>query len=377
MTAPIAHQRAAERWFLDRGLPAVLTARGRVRAVWPRSAPALSGLAVISVCLAIIYLLTGSTTLEVDAVDITPVQWVALTLVLLALPLAAMVGWLVARMTTDRGQSVVSAASVVIALSCSVIQRDWEALVVNVGVVGAVLALTASGLGSVLGWAVRLTLAQIAAMGQLMVGSLPVVLLTVLVFFNTHVWLMAATITPVRMWLAVGLLVLIAVVFVTSRLVERAKPILQSASASARHAERLKGTPFQHMADPPEPYPLTRAERFNEVFVLAATQVAQVLTVAVVTAGIFFVLGLIVVSPEVLDKWTRGGAGSASILGLVLPVPQALAYTTLFLGALTFMYISARAVTDAEYRSTFFDPLIDDLKLTMLARNRYRYNTSA
>ncbi|MEE6163262.1 MULTISPECIES: hypothetical protein [unclassified Mycolicibacterium] len=375
MTAQAADLRAAERWFLDRGLPSVLTARGRLRAVWPRSAPALSGLAVISACSAIVYLLTGTTTLDVDEVDITPVQWVALTVVTLAVPLVAAVGWLVARMTTDRSQSVASATSVVIALVCSVIERDWASLGVTVCIVAAVLALTASGIGSVLGWAARLTMTQIAGIGELMVGSLPVVLLTVLVFFNTHVWLMAATITPVRMWLAVGLLVMIAVAFVISRLVERAKPILQSASASARHADRLKGTPFDQMADPGEPYPLTRGERFNEIFVLAATQIAQVLTVAAVTSGIFFVLGLIVLSPEVADKWTRGGAGSANILGLVLPVPQALAYTTLFLGSLTFMYVSARAVTDAEYRATFFDPLIDDLKLTIVARNRYRYNT--
>ncbi|OBC01912.1 hypothetical protein A5784_17635 [Mycobacterium sp. 852013-50091_SCH5140682] len=377
MTAPAADLRAAERWFLDRGLPSVLTARGRLRAVWPRSAPALAGLAVISTCSAIIYLLTGTTTLDVDEVDITPVQWVALTVVTLAVPLVAAVGWLVARMTTDRSQSVASATSLVIALVCSVIERDWASLGVTVCIVAAVLALTASGIGSVLGWAARLTMTQIAGIGELMVGSLPVVLLTVLVFFNTHVWLMAATITPLRMWLAVGLLVMIAVAFVVSRLVERAKPILQSASASARHADRLKGTPFDQMADPGEPYPLTRGERFNEIFVLAATQIAQVLMVAAVTSGIFFVLGLIVLSPEVADKWTRGGSGSANILGLVLPVPQALAYTTLFLGSLTFMYVSARAVTDAEYRATFFDPLIDDLKLTMVARNRYRYNTPA
>lgn len=377
MTPTGADLRAAERWFLDRGLPSVLTARGRLRAVWPRSAPALSGFAVISACSMIIYLLTGATALDVDEVDITPVQWAALTVVTLAVPLAATVGWLVARMTTDRSQSVASATSVAIALVCSAIQRDWVSLGVTACVVAAVIALTASGFGSVLGWAARLTITQIAGLGELMVGSLPVVLLTVLVFFNTHVWLMAATITPVRMWLAVGLLVLIAVAFVISRLVERAKPILQSASASARHADRLEGTPFDRMPDPDEPYPLTRGERFNEVFVLAATQIAQVLTVAAVTSGIFFVLGLIVLSPEVADKWTRGGAGSANILGLVVPVPQALAYTTLFLGSLTFMYVSARAVTDAEYRATFFDPLIDDLKLTMVARNRYRYNTSA
>ena len=36
------------------------------------------------------------------------------------------------------------------------------------------------------------------------------------------------------------------------------------------------------------------------------------------------------------------------------------------------MYISARAAGDAEYRSTFLDPLIDDLHAALIARNRYR-----
>jgi hypothetical protein len=31
--------------------------------------------------------------------------------------------------------------------------------------------------------------------------------------------------------------------------------------------------------------------------------------------------------------------------------------------------------SDSEYRSNFLEPLIADLKLTMLARNRYRYNS--
>lgn len=48
---------------------------------------------------------------------------------------------------------------------------------------------------------------------------------------------------------------------------------------------------------------------------------------------------------------------------------------TLFLTALTFMYVSARAVGDGEYRSAFLDPLLDDLKILVTARNRYRGNT--
>jgi hypothetical protein len=57
---------------------------------------------------------------------------------------------------------------------------------------------------------------------------------------------------------------------------------------------------------------------------------------------------------------------------MTIPVPNALIQITLFLGALTFMYISARAVGDGDYRSRFFDPLIDDLRLTLDARGRYR-----
>jgi hypothetical protein len=45
---------------------------------------------------------------------------------------------------------------------------------------------------------------------------------------------------------------------------------------------------------------------------------------------------------------------------------------SLFLGALTFMYVSARAVGDGEYRSMFLDPRIEDLRDSLIARNRYR-----
>ena len=49
----------------------------------------------------------------------------------------------------------------------------------------------------------------------------------------------------------------------------------------------------------------------------------------------------------------------------------------MFLSALTFMYLAARAVGDKEYRAQFLDPLIDDLRLTLVARDRYRTATAA
>jgi hypothetical protein len=132
------------------------------------------------------------------------------------------------------------------------------------------------------------------------------------------------------------------------------------------------GTPFESMNDPATAEPLRRGERFNVAFVVSVTQVAQVLTVAIVTTLIFCVLGLILVSPALLGVWTRNPVPDGKLFWMTIPVPNALIQITMFLGALTFMYLSARAVSDREYRSQFVDPLLDDLHLTLVARNRYR-----
>ena len=201
-------------------------------------------------------------------------------------------------------------------------------------------------------------------------------LLTFLVFFNAPVWLMASIISRSRLWLALTFLFVVAAAFLVTSTLERVRPMLRSDDKSPDDDARLTGTPFEAMPDRPKRVPLTRLERANVVVVLGISQVVQLLTFAVVTASIFFVLGLIMLSPELLAAWTRNGSASGQILGMTFPVPQALIQITLFLTALTFMYLSARAVSDAEYRSRFHDPLIDDLRLTLVARDRYRTATA-
>ena len=43
---------------------------------------------------------------------------------------------------------------------------------------------------------------------------------------------------------------------------------------------------------------------------------------------------------------------------MTLPIPDPLIQTSLLLTAITFMYLSAKAVTDREYRAAFVDPLV-------------------
>ncbi|MGV0046271.1 hypothetical protein ACRU13_16100 [Mycobacterium colombiense] len=358
---------AAESWFLERGLPSVLTRRARWRRLWTRSAPMLAAYAALQACILAVYLITGGHDVEISG-EPTTSELAVLALLALALPLMAVVGWLVSR-SRSRATRTATATTAALAVACSgIVMGD---VVQEAVVVAAVLILTGSGIGSVLGWAVRMMLSHLATVGALAVRALPVVLLTALVFFNTYVWLMAATISGNRLALAMAFLVTIAAAFVSSATRERVRPMLQSATVPHDEPEKLAGTPFATLPDATAGAPLRKSERLNVVFVLVVSQLAQIIVVAVVTAAIYLVLGLIVLSPELLNEWTHTFKSSATVLGFTLPVPDSLIHMTLFLGALTFMYISARAAGDAEYRSTFLDPLIDDLDTTLAARNRY------
>jgi MFS family permease len=371
----VQQRRAADAWFLDHGLPAVLRPGRLVRRLWPRSAPALAAFAVFMVNSAVVVLVTGKYTINIEG-EPTRTEWFVLALLVLVLPIASLVGWLVSRIDTVRGRTIAAGVALVAAVVGGFVGGPSHLvladLIFEAIVIAAILALTASGLGSILSWTARMTLSHLTAIGSLMVRALPVLLLTFLVFFNSPVWLMAAVVTRTRMWLAIILLSLIAAAFVVAVTIDRFKPVLLAPDTTAGRNDQLADTPFSAMPDPSEPQNLTRMERLNVMFVLAVSQLAHILVVAFVTALIFFVLGLILLSPEVLAAWTRNGSSDGTFLGMTIPVPEALIHVTMFLGALTFMYVSARAAGDGEYRTQFLDPLSDDLRLTLVARGRYR-----
>lgn len=86
--------------------------------------------------------------------------------------------------------AVASVVSVVFLAIAESIADGVPGGLITGSVVVLILALTALGVGSI--------------------RALPIVLLTVLVFFTTYVWVMSATISQTRMWLAICLLVAIA-----------------------------------------------------------------------------------------------------------------------------------------------------------------------
>jgi len=367
---------AEERWFLVRGLPAMVRRSSLLRRVWGRSAPALAGLAVIAANSILVVSLSGKHTIDIDGRP-TVTEGFILALVVLVLPVAGLAGWLVSRLDSPlRRTAAADVCLAVIGIGCvfgGPSPRVFVNLVMSAIAIAVIVMATASGLGSILGWAAHDTMTNLALAGSMFVRALPVVLLTFLVFFNTYVWLMAAIISRERLWLAIGFLFLIAATFLVSSTLERVRPVLDAPEPAPDDDDRLAGTPFEGIPDVPGADPLSRFERANVVFVVASSQVAQVMTVSLATGSIFLILGLIVVSPPLLESWTRGSTRTdGEFLGMILPVPDALIQTTMMLTAITFMYLAAKAVTDKEYRAQFLDPLMANLRLTLVARDRYR-----
>jgi hypothetical protein len=302
----------------------------------------------------------------------SPREWLLLVLIALAPVAMTAVGWLVSRISNGRTRALAATVAITVVGIVISVESGPSHLSDAAGAAVIMMILTGCGVGSVVGWSVRMTLSHLTTIGGLAVRALPVVLLTTLVFFNGNVWIMAATISGDRLALAIFFLTAIAAAFVISATSERVRPMLRAPGVALKDSESLDNTPFETMPDPPNSPPLSRIERINVVFVLAASQLAQIMMVAALTAAIYVILGLIVLTPALQKEWARTTSDNATMFGLTVPVPDSLIHLCLFLGALTFMYVSARAAGDDDYRSTFVDPLIDDLHATLTARNRYR-----
>lgn len=371
-----AESEAAERWFLARGLPAVLRRGALLHRVWSRSSPALVALAVLAANSIVVYTVSGMRTIDIEGrPDLA--EGFVLAMLVLVFPTAGLAGWYAAQVDSTFRRVVIADVAVVIILLGAVFGGPTARIPMNVMIwstaIGSVLALTATGVGSIVGWAAELTLTNLAYAAGMFVRALPVVLLTFLVFFNTYVWLMTSLISRGRLWLGMGFLFLVAAAFLVSSTMTEVRPLLSVPGAVAGDGDRLAGTPFEGVPDRPGDRGLSVGERLNTVFVVVASQVVHVFTVAVMTGAVFFVLGIILVSPPVLDAWTRGnGRPDGQLLGMTLPIPDSLIQTTMLLTAITFMYLSAKAVTDAQYRAQFLDPIIDDVRLTIVALGRYR-----
>jgi hypothetical protein len=371
----MADLKPVHEWFLQRGLPLVLTRRVRSRSLIERSAPMVGGLgALVAVLLLLAEITSGSWHLAhvvvlgalaaamaaapvllymldrmgtpVSEVTRRSVAWLVLASFVLGLPIA------------DGGWSLPSLAEAPTFVTISLL-AIW---------------LTYIGLGSIALWALRFAWVQFGALGTLMSRALPLLMITVLVFFTADLWQLIARLTRERLWQMVGFLALIAVVFLVGALREdRASPTPPD--------ELLAGTPLaDHTGDlAPTPTPLSRPERLNVVAVMVVSQAIQVVLFTVGIFAFFLALGIIAIPDDVAVVWSQettcpGGAQppcAGTWFGINTPLPQTLVQTSLFVAVLSGLYFTVNTSVDQQYRQRFFEPLIADLAVSLAGRDVY------
>lgn len=377
---PVSDMREVHEWFLQRGLPLVLTRRVRSRSLVERSAPMVSGIGAAIALTMMLAELTGG-----DADFGIVIRLGVLTLVLIAAPFGL---YLLHRAGTTRSEAGRrSAALLVMALfvfglpfADSGFSGIAAAEALGFAIV-AILAiwLTYLGFGSIALWAFRFASVQLGALGTLMSRALPLLMLTVVVYFTGELWQLASRMERQRLWQTIAFLAAVALLFMVTTIRDEVRALREDRAVQTDPARLLAGTPLAIRDDhQPARTPLSLAEQVNVVAVMVVSQAIQVVFF---TAGLFvffLALGIVAVPDDVAVLWSAEETCPVgeppcpgTWFGIHVPVPQTIVHVSLFVAVLSGLYFTVSTSVDPLYRQRFFDPLISDVAVSLAGRDAY------
>lgn len=379
---PVSDMRPVHDWFLQRGLPLVLPRRVRARKLVQRSAPMVSAVGALTAVTMLLADVTGS-----DPDYGYAVRLGAIAVILIAAPFALEI---LHRLGTRMGEALRRWAAVLVMTIFVVIMpltvSGWSgtaAAEAPVFIVISLLAvwLTYLGFGSIALWAFRFAWVQVGALGTLMSRALPLLMLTVVVYFTGELWQLSARMSRERLWQTIGFLSLVALLFMVATIRDEVRALRQERSERDDDATALLAdTPLASIhTGPAARTPLSLAEQANVVAVMV---VAQAIQVVLFTAGLFvffLALGMIAIPDDVTVLWSSeqtcavGEPPCAGTwFGVHIPIPQTVVHMSLFVAVLSGLYFTVSTSVDPLYRERFFEPLIGDVAVSLAGRDAYR-----
>jgi len=374
----MSKMRSVHEWFLQRGLPLVLTRRVRSRALIERSAPVVSGIGALIAYTAIAADLTGG--------DPNPAKLMRLGIVAVALTAAPFV---LDRLhqsgitASDAGRRTAALSAIALfVLALPVADRGVSGLMAaEIGglAVIAIIAvwLTYLGIGSIALWAFRFAWRQFGALGTLMSRALPLLMLTVVVYFTGELWQLSARMTRQRLWQTVGFLALIAIAFMVATIRDEVRALRDDRSDERGVTALLAGTPLATDREPTRS-PLSMPEQINIIAVMVVAQAIQVVFFTIGLLAFFLALGVIAIPDDVTVLWSAEESCpvgqppcAGTWFGIHVPIPQTVVHTSMFVAVLSGLYFTVSTSVDPLYRQRFFDPLIADLAVSLAGRDAY------
>jgi hypothetical protein len=218
---------------------------------------------------------------------------------------------------------------------------------------------------------------QLGALIRLMVRALPLLLLFVVFLFLTpELWEVAASLNAPFLALAIGLFVVLGVLFIVVRTPEE---VSQLGHFEDPHecAELIQATPASGLGplgpDDAAP-PLTRRQWGNIGLVMLFSQGLQILFVSVMIGVFLIAFGLIVVTPETATVWVGRDVHllvDRRLWGRQVGLSAELLQVAAFLSAIAGFSFALSLLTDKAYRDEFLRDVVREVRQALAVRVLY------
>jgi hypothetical protein len=366
-----------ERWFVQRGLPHFIDEYRATTDVWTRAAPFLT----------LVFLAELSFSLDEDREGLREL------LPLLGGLAIFVVGVMVVNRLRGRrplqrpdrvGSPELSLFVIAPALLPALFSKDHltdtlGAVLLNLVILALTFVVTSYGLLPMTRWALGQMFRQLANVADLMVRSLPLLLLfATFLFLNTEIWQVAAELEAPFLLMVLGMLFGAGLIFLVLR--QRREVDLVSQFRSWPEALECSGSSpvsvvaVDDLVEPPDPEPLGRRARINIALVLVFSQGVQIILVATVI-GLFYVgFGLVAVRETTMASWVGAPLdviGEVAVFGHPVVLTWDLIRVAGLVAAFSALQFTFSALTDQTYREEFFEGMLSEMREALATRAVY------
>jgi hypothetical protein len=248
----------------------------------------------------------------------------------------------------------------------------------NLALLLVIYVVTSYGVLPILRWAFLQTLRQVTDLANLLVKSLPLMLLfSMFLFLSADIWQIVADLPIPALAGTIGLLVLVGSAFVLLRVPRELAALARFVSWAEVH-RHAAGTPLADVPPPnghdePGDQTLRVRERLNLGLMLFLGQAVQVLLVSVAIGAFYLAFGLLALPRRTLGAWLGHAPHQIAPWHLFDNyLSRELITGAAIVAAVSGLQFTVAALTDATYREEFYAEVTRDLRTALAARTLYR-----
>jgi hypothetical protein len=259
------------------------------------------------------------------------------------------------------------------------LQSAVTTAVANLTLLAIIYLGTSYGLVPMTRWGAVYVARQVSSLFNLLIRALPFLLLFVtFLFIQVESWEVAGRIRGARFTALVLLFVVVGILFVVTRLPREIGQLAHFDSWTA--VRELAGDTPAGELHPSRAVtterPLSRRQWGNVSLVVLVATGVQVALVSVMIGAFFVLFGMLAVPDTTVASWvgvTKPDVigGAVTIFGDDYHLTAELLRVSGFLAAFSGLYFTVYVLTDAAYRTEFFDEVVGEVRVALAARVVY------